>query len=427
MKVLMIASGFPKSLQNDIFTPSTDLMIISSLVKAKGCEVKFIDMIIDNLEGDDIKAFANDFNPDIILIDSVVLTHCTALKAAKICKDMWSDSIIVLSGEVAKVEPESTLSRCKNIDVVLGIDGEISFLEVLSEVERGSLNFKGIRNITYRNSEGLIVKNIHESISNNLDYLPIPDYALFDYKKYLKKDSEMTIRSSRGCPGNCAFCNKTKLSKLKLFSIDRFIYEMKILLNKGFESFFISDETFTFSVDRLKEFSDKLNKENLKVKYVCNTRLIDISEETLTYLKKSGCYRVFIGVETSSEESSAKLGKTINEKKLLEKIDLIRKYGIQVHTSFIVGVPGDTEKNLEMTIDLVKKINPTLASFNRLFIFPGTNLYNNPESYDIIMEDKYWYESEEWTRETTMGTKQLPPEKIKCWYNKLQLSYIMNK
>lgn len=132
-------------------------------------------------------------------------------------------------------------------------------------------------------------------------------------------------------------------------------------------------------------------------------------------------------IETSSEESSAKLGKTINEKKLLEKIDLIRKYGIQVHTSFIVGVPGDTEKNLEMTIDLVKKINPTLASFNRLFIFPGTNLYNNPESYDIIMDDKYWYESEEWTKETTMGTKQLPPEKIKCWYNKLQLSYIMNK
>lgn len=55
---------------------------------------------------------------------------------------------------------------------------------------------------------------------------------------------------------------------------------------------------------------------------------------------------------------------------------------------------------------------------------PGTDLYNNPEKYGIRMTNKYWFESDEWTRHSICSTSTLSSEEIDLWKLKLMKSFM---
>lgn len=65
---------------------------------------------------------------------------------------------------------------------------------------------------------------------------------------------------------------------------------------------------------------------------------------------------------------------------------------MEFHASFIIGAPGDTEEDLMEIEKLLSEIKPTLVTFNQLKLFPGTDIYNSPEKYNILPFDPYWFE-----------------------------------
>ena len=177
-------------------------------------------------------------------------------------------------------------------------------------------------------------------------------------------------------------------------------------------------------MNRLQEFEKEIEKRNLKLKWTSNIRIKDITDEKIKLMKKLGAYRVFVGIETINEDSSQVIGKKLKKDEILEKINILKKYDMQFHASFILGNPGDTEEDLERTIGFVKEIKPTLVTFNLIKVYPGLELYDYPEKYGIVMEDKYWFEKDEWTRKVTMGTKLLPPDILDKWSKKLLWEFI---
>ena len=99
---------------------------------------------------------------------------------------------------------------------------------------------------------------------------------------------------------------------------------------------------------------------------------------------------------------------------------------MQFHASFILGNPNDTEEDLQEILEFVKRIKPDLVTFNLLQVYPGLEIYRKPEQYGIIMEDPFWFEKDEWTRDVVMGTKHLPPQVLKKWSKKMLYEYIIN-
>lgn len=81
-------------------------------------------------------------------------------------------------------------------------------------------------------------------------------------------------------------------------------------------------------------------------------------------MKELGAYRVFVGVEIANAKTSQVIGKNLQYDEIVEKTDLLHKYGMEFHASFILGNPGDTVEDIEETIKLVKRIKPTLVTFN---------------------------------------------------------------
>lgn len=423
MKILFVAPPFPGRVENYLVLPSLEVCIMSSILKNEGHVVEMLDMKINQYKVSEYEKLLYSYSPDVVCIDDEPKTHCNSKKLIQLTRKVYGRKVhIVMRGEIASFIPKVTLERNPEIDFISRYDDDYAIRDILHAIDH-NLPFDTIDNIAYRDKAGIYVNNVNCK-KYDLDSLPMPDRNLYPVEKYLKRDSETIVRSSRGCPGKCLFCIKTRFAQFRLFSIKRFVDEIEELLNMGFDSFFISDDTFAFSDSRVKEFYDEVKERKLKFKWTSNIRIKDINEYKLQLMKEIGAYRVFVGIETINSETSNVINKKLTEELIREKTDLLHKYDIEFHASFILGNPGDTEADIESTIRFVKEIKPTVVTFNLIRIYPGLELYDRYEEYGMVMSDKYWYEKDEWASRVVMGTKDLPCDKLEKLSRKCLFEFI---
>ena len=421
MNVLVIVPNFPNRIKEYLILPSLELCIMAQILKDNQHHVSLIDMKINNYTIDDLEKILPIDSPDIILIDDIPETHCNSKIIIEFVRKKYRKEVLIgMRGELISFEPEMIMKRNKEIDFGLKYDDDYALLNYINNQD----NLDAVDNITYRDSDGKIVVTNRKMNSYELDSLPMPDRKIYYLKKYLKRDSETIVRSSRGCPGNCLFCIKSKMEKFKVFSIKRFCDEIEQMQKIGFKTFFFSDDTFAFSMKRLLELKEELKNRNMIIKWTSNIRIKDITKEKIKLMKELGAYRVFVGIETINSNASQIIGKYLQKEEILEKIKILKDNNMQYHASFILGNPNDTEKDLENTINFVKEIEPNIVTFNLIKIYPGLELYKNPEKYGMILPDKYWFEKDEWTKKVVMGTENLPPEKLEYWSRRMLFEFI---
>lgn len=423
--VLIVIPNFKERMKEYLILPNLEICNISSVLKNANICVNLIDMKINDISVDNLSLFLKRYKPDYVLVnDDPQIHNCTIEVIRKIREYYGSKVKIVLRGEIATFIPKTTMNRNKDIDYIIRYMDDYALLNIINSRNESELN--NIYNICYRKNNEIIITEENQNYYD-INGLPKIDRKLYDIKKYLKRDSETIVRSSRGCPGNCLFCIKTRFSKFKLFDIERFCDEIEELIEYGFETFFFSDDTFAFSQKRLEEFAEEVKRRKLNIRWTSNLRIKDITEERIKLMKEIGAYRVFVGIETINANTSKVINKNLCTEQIREKIDILRKYNMQYHASFILGNPGDTEKDLEATINFVREIKPNVVTFNLIKLFPGLDLYENPNKYNVILKDKFWYEKEEWVKSVVAGTKELPPEILEKWSRRMLFEFISIK
>lgn len=422
MKVLFIIPNYPEKIRSYLVLPSLELAVMSAVLEEKGHVSQLLDMKINGYQPDDLFELLPQYSYDLVCIESTTQDHCEAIKIIEKCKLVNPNVPVVLRGEISSFMPEECLNRYTSLDYVMRFENEKTLLELVNALECNS-HLDRIGNIAYR-WDGKVVVTDLEMPLDKLDELPFPNRRLYDMKKYYDKSVETIVRSTRGCPGKCKFCNKTKLSPFREFSISRFCNEIEDLISLGFTQFFFSDDSFSYSDKRVSDFCDEIKRRNLHIRFTSNMRIVDINEYKIKRLKEAGAYRFFVGIETINANSSKVINKNLTKKSIVEKLDILRKYGLEFHASFILGNPGDTEADLAATLDFINEIKPTLVSFNQLKPMPGTELYYNSDKYGVTMEDKFWFEKEDWTEHAICSTRTLSSEKIDEWKRKMLLSFI---
>ncbi len=67
-------------------------------------------------------------------------------------------------------------------------------------------------------------------------------------------------------------------------------------------------------------------------------------------------------------------------------IGTIRKYNIRVKLAMILGLPGETKESIQETKNFLESIEFDDIDFSILQVYPNTEIYKNPNKYDIIFE-----------------------------------------
>jgi radical SAM superfamily enzyme YgiQ (UPF0313 family) len=211
----------------------------------------------------------------------------------------------------------------------------------------------------------------------DLSSLPVPAYGLFPIKRYFYEilgKKFVLFEATRGCPFGCIFCAKVMYgSRIRKKPTAQFLQEVDTAITRyGVKTGYFFDLEFTLDRDFVMEVSRFLMKKNYDFRWCCQTRADKVDGEILEAMHKAGCRLIHAGIETGSQRIMELINKGASLEVLKEGVGLIKKSGIEVLLFFMFGFPSETAADMEATIEIAKRLNPTYASFHFAIPYPGT-------------------------------------------------------
>ena len=146
----------------------------------------------------------------------------------------------------------------KNVDFLIKGEGEIPFFNLLEALEKEK-DLSKISGLVYK-KEGRITDNPAGDFISDLDRLPFPERKLLPIQKYNsilgKGNIVTTMFTSRGCPYQCAFCDRPHLGKkFRARSAKNVADEIEECLGLGIQEILVYDDTFTIDKKRTIDIS----------------------------------------------------------------------------------------------------------------------------------------------------------------------------
>lgn len=422
LDVLFIHPKNYKSLQSYLKLPSLEICQISAILNQFNYTNKLIDLFVEGVNIDDKKEDLLNIAPRIVLIYCTEYNHIEALRTAYYISQQYPSALVGMIGMIVTFIPKYLMKRYPYIDFVLLGNADYPVKEILDNNCNLS-KCHDVNNMAFKVEDQVFINKM--SYEYSLDSLPTSNRQLYDLKKYHFHSPETIVRSSRGCPSHCDFCNKRVYSPFLVESMPKFFAEIDVLLKNGFSQFFFSDDTFAFSQRRLDEFCEYYELNNYSFRWTSNLRICDITESRISKMKAHGAYRVFIGIETINKNACKLVHKEQNAIDIEERIEILKRNGIEFHASLIVGNPGDTTEDLDRTSEFIKRIQPTLATFNKIKVYPGTPIFDYPDKYGILAEDMMWFENPDWCNRALIYTDKLSTNDILEYSKKMMRDMLL--
>jgi len=381
--------------------PPIGLSYVAAVLKQKGYDVKILDAELHNYTHAQTVNEIKKFNPDIICSTVTTPLISTVSEFCKAAKEFNKNIITILGGPHISALPEDCIKpQCFDFGVVS--EGEYTILELVEELEKGGNDFSKIKGLVYKKNGSQVVNERRELIEN-LDELPFPARELLDVKKYLNlfngKPYTIVI-SSRGCPGQCIFCDScvTFGRRTRFRSPNNVVDELEEIKNR-FRLDYVTfcDDTFTLNKNRTIEICREILRRKLDTQFYCSSRVDTIDEDRLGWLKKAGCDTITFGVESGDQRilGVIKKGTTLDQAR--KAIELTKKHGIKTHASYVLGIPGETLETINKTIKFAHELDTDLAQFTIATPFPGTELWEIAKKRNLLKSTDFskfaWYYS----------------------------------
>jgi anaerobic magnesium-protoporphyrin IX monomethyl ester cyclase len=384
MKVTLINPPNPSIIYSRLLTmPHLGLAYLASILHENNIEVNAIDFTVEKF--DEAMRKIKENSADVWGITSVAYTYKNANAIAKIIKKHHPESKVVLGGHTVASLYESALQSNPSIDAVVIGEGEYTFLDLVRSYE-GNGKLEDVDGIAYR-TQNSIRRNKDRALIKNLDDLPFPFFKVFPLERYKTfwRPSPLPIASSRGCKFRCEFCDVQIFyrGKYRERSPENVVDEMENDIHKyGRKSLFFSDDIFTLNQKRTKKICEEIRRRKLDVQWACETRVDAVNKELLKSMKDAGCWAIFFGVESSSQETLNSMRKGFILEKTRKAFQACREVGIRTCASLMMFYPTDKKNTVEENIRFVKSLDPDIAYFAVTTPFPGTELYER------LMENK---------------------------------------
>jgi radical SAM superfamily enzyme YgiQ (UPF0313 family) len=227
----------------------------------------------------------------------------------------------------------------------------------------------------------------------SLENLPRPRNDLYSHRYRIPA----SVQTSRGCPMDCEFCSVTAFNgrTYRQRPVGEVLDEIEGLERREF--FFSDDNILSYgknAEERAIQLFRGMVERGLNKHWVSQVGIdFGNNPEVLKWARKSGCLAVFIGFESSSEESLQHMHKARNLKfgvsRYKETIKRIHSYGIGVHGAFICGSDGDRKDVFQRTTDFILNSQIDSATITILTPLPGTRLYDKMRSEGRLLRTDY--------------------------------------
>ena len=290
---------------------------------------------------------------DIILLSLYSTLHLLESRIRNFAKQ--NSKPIYVGGPISAY-PDIILGELDVDGVIIG-EGEESTVELLSNGVS-----EDISGIAFRN-DGEIVRT--EPKPAKLERpMPLIPYDISDQSI---RGANVYIETHRGCIGACGFCQVPKFfgTKIRSREIADIIAEIKEFKQRGVQRIAISGGTSSLYqynqheksvnvgafTELLQAIAEVMGSRNVSVPDI---RVDYVNEEMLHAIHDFTMGWVYYGIESGSDKMLKEMRKGVDAEKNVYAIELAQQCGVKVAGSFIVGYPGETAEDYQLTKDLIE-------------------------------------------------------------------------
>ena len=304
-----------------------------------------------------------------------------------------------MGGYHAALYPEYYLEKV-GVDFVIEGEGEQSSVHLLDSLINNK-DLLNVPNLAYLEKDKIIktgknnIKDINTITFPSREFLKDRDFKMY-------RTRAVSMITSRGCPNRCDFCTGKIIwgKKYRVRNIDSVLSE----INECIEKFnvkiinFEDDNIFarkSRSVELLKEMVkyQKTHAADIDFTAMNGISIEHLDEEILILMKQTGFRELNISLASYSEHLQNLYHRPFDSLKFANIAKMAKGLGMNVRSYFILGLPGQTKKEIKDTINFLKSLN--------VMIFPSVyyNVNTPPDQWKMQRSSAFFNETEHLRRD----------------------------
>lgn len=251
---------------------------------------------------------------------------------------------------------EMVLGELEPDGVCVG-EGEETSLRLAEDGVSGDLP-----GLAYRDEDGeTVFTGKSEKVDINRRPMPLipPDIGSQDIR-----GASAYIETHRGCTGGCTFCQVPRYfdRDIRSRSIEDILKEVREFKKRGAKRISVSGGTGSLYqyrngkinedmfIELMRGMAEIMGPKNISSPDI---RVDCITDEILEAVRKYTIGWIFFGLESGSDRILKRMGKGASVEQASAAVEECRDHGLKAAGSFIVGYPGETAGDYEMTKDFI--------------------------------------------------------------------------
>lgn len=380
--------------------PPVGILSISSFLKLHGYRTHLVDLMLEEYTRAGFAERLRALGEPPLAVGVSVYTDCfqEGIEVIAAVREVFPRTCIVVGGPHGTFRPEEILERTA-ADFVIRHEGESALVELLEHLRSpDGLPLDRIASLSYRRADGRVHSNPARPFLGRPDLLPFPDYDGLPALRSSYAESFLFV-SSRGCPGDCIYCASRAMSGRRYrFHSAEWIFSLayEYFRRYRFHRLVFLDDTFTVHRRRARTFCRYLREAwpgQVPPRWVCKSRVDCLDEEICAEIAGAGCVAVHIGIESADQAVLDAISKHISLDQVFSALRAIRRSGMRVDCSFIIGHHADTLETIERTVLFAQAIRDSGIGTAVVGIstpLPGTRLFDEAAALGVEITVRNW-------------------------------------
>jgi len=382
-----------------------DFLLLSGAF-ADSVHVHFIDAVAEELDVAQVLARVQQCNGDLLITAIVDVLWSSDLAFLQRLRKLYPDKPILCFGD-ALIEEQNARTAWDSADGIVvnpfRFHADLLVKWTREEIRQNSLAL-GLRR---PQEQSLLLKTVQSGRSlsprHQLFLHPRYRWPFASFKKYT------TITTSWGCPYSCSYCTGASLES-RYRPAENILQEMRGIRDLGIKEIYFSDKSFGLPAANTLEVLDGMIRENFNFSWSTYIHPNQFSVELFDKMRASGCHTVIIGIETPKLDQLRKMGRVISQNKLEDLLQYAYSHGLNVCGDFILGLPEDSESDVQALISYSLSLPIDYASYNIATPLPGSSIKAAALAAGTITSDDHHFDSSGGTR--TMDSPHIRAQRL---------------
>jgi len=369
----------------------------------------FVDYFSDLL--DEVVAKIVEAKPKAVGFSLHQTSHVSVSRVVERLRELLPDVCIIVGGMscyqyfvARRIFPQADYVVVGEADTVIG-----SLAEAIARGER-PIDIPGV--VSKDDTEDRTF--VGAPLPHNLDVVGGPDYGFTNLDFYVNWNGYrlMPLVGSRGCGwSRCTFC--AERFNWRARTPETVAEEIEYYTTRGFKDFVFNESDFNSNLSFVLRLCQEIVRRGIKANFTAQLRVgKDCDFQYYKAMKEAGFSCLRFGVDALSENTLLLQRKGYTKQMVMDNLKHCHDLGIYTEINVVVGVPGETDADIEESADFIIQMKPYIgrvAFINPLMLFVGSVYYFEPErhkikfngdkeelykQYFVSLPDTAWYSEE---------------------------------